>query len=231
LDVVDMSTRAENHLRHQALRVLLVDDHQIVRTGIRHVLESSDQIVVVEEAGDAGTAFAKIDDADPDVVLLDIGLPDRNGIDVAHQLALTHPEVQVVMLTATDDDDAVRAAFDVGAAGYLLKAIPGDELIGAVLAVGRGDTVIDPLLARHADAVRGRSRARTGGDLTWRERATVELVAQGLSNKAVATRLGLSVRTVEGHLNHAFAKLGVESRTELVRRVLTRAGDARPAPD
>jgi DNA-binding NarL/FixJ family response regulator len=226
--VVDTSTQSECYLRDKTLRVLLVDDHQIARTGIRHVLETSDQIVVVDEAGDARTALSKIDDVDPDVVLLDVRLPDRNGIDVAHQLALTHPSIHVVMLTATDDDDAVRAALDVGATGYLLKAIPGDELIGAVLAAGRGATVIDPLLSRHAEVAQERPTMRTGEGLTWRERETVELVAEGLSNKAVATRLGVSVRTVEGHLNHAFAKLGVESRTELVRLVLTREGDPRP---
>jgi DNA-binding NarL/FixJ family response regulator len=154
-------------------------------------------------------------------VLLDVRLPDRNGIDIAHQIALTHPNVLVVMLTAFDDDKLVREAFEVGVTGYLLKAMPSEELISAVLAAGGGAVVIDPILASQMASALGESKPNAGSDLTLRERETVELVAQGLSNRAIGARLGVSVRTIEGHLNHAFAKLGVESRTELVRFVLT----------
>jgi DNA-binding NarL/FixJ family response regulator len=216
-----MSTHDKTRRTHEVLRVVLVDDHQIARTGTRHVLETSNQIAVVAEAADARTACDAIDAVDPDLVLLDIRLPDRNGLELAHQLALTHPTVGVVILTASDDIEMVRTAFDVGVTGYLLKAMPGDELIGAVLAAGRGAVVIDPLLSAPGVAPNDRSRAGTGTRLTWRERETVALVAEGLSNRAIAARHGVSVRTVEGHLNRAFAKLGVESRTELVRLVLT----------
>jgi len=214
---------AQHHVgrRGEALRVVLVDDHQIARTGTRHVLETSDQIVVVGEAGDGYTAVFMIETLHPHLVLLDIRLPDRNGIDIAHQLALTYPDVRVVMLTAFDDDVLVREAFEAGVTGYLLKAMPGEELVNAVLTAGGGEVVFDPILASPMASALGWSKPNAGSDLTARERETVELVAQGLSNRVIGARLGVSVRTIEGHLNHAFAKLNVESRTELVRFVLT----------
>jgi DNA-binding NarL/FixJ family response regulator len=191
------------------LRVLIVDDHEVLRTGTRQVLEASEDIVVVGEADDGKAALAMIDGLDPNVVLIDIRLPDRSGIDVARQLTLTHPGIRVVILSAYDDDEFVRAALEAGATGYLLKTMARDELVAAVRAAAQGTTVLDPILSpRLAGAHR-------------REREAVELVAEGLSNKAIAARLGVSVRTVEGHLNHVFTKLGVESRTELVRHVLT----------
>jgi len=203
------------------LRVLIVDDHEVLRTGTRQVLESSDDIVVVGEADDGSAALAVIDELDPDVVLIDIRLPDRSGIDVARQLTLTHPDVRVVILSAYDDDEFVRAALEVGVTGYLLKTMARDELVSAVRAAAQGTTVLDPVLSPRLAGVHSSFGPSSGPRLTWRERETVELVAEGLSNKAIAARLGVSVRTVEGHLNHVFTKLGVESRTELVRHVLT----------
>ena len=128
----------------------------------------------------------------------------------------------MVVLSAYDDDELVRAAFEVGVTGYLLKTMPRDELIGAVRAAGQGTTVLDPVLSARLVGTQGSSSPLGESRLTWRERETVELVAEGLSNRAIAVRMGVSVRTIEGHLNHAFAKLGVESRTELVRLVLMR---------
>ncbi len=203
-----------------ALRVLVVDDHAVVRTGTRQVLETSDDISVVGEAGDATGAMDLIDRLEPDVLLCDVGLSDESGIDVARRVKTTHPSVRVVMLSAYDDDQYVRDAWEAGVAGYLLKTMPREELVGAVRAAGRGSRVLDPVLsARLVGAAKpaGLSDAR----LTWRERETVDLVAEGLSNRAIAGRMGVSVRTIEGHLNHVFAKLGIESRTELVRLVLT----------
>lgn len=202
-------------------RVLIVDDHEVLRAGTRQVLEASDDIVVVGEADDGSAALGMIDDLNPDVVLIDIRLPDRSGIDVARQLTVTHPNVRVVVLSAYDDDEFVRAALEAGATGYLLKTMAREELIGAVRAAGQGTTVLDPVLSPRLAGVHSSRVASVGPKLTWRERETVELVAEGLSNKAIAARLGVSVRTVEGHLNHVFTKLGVESRTELVRFVMT----------
>lgn len=203
------------------LRVLIVDDHAVVRTGTRQVLETSGDITVVGEAESGATALAQIDVLEPDVVLVDVQLMGESGIDLARQLAATHPSVRVVILSAHDEEEFVRNAFDVGAAGYLLKTMPRDELIGAVRAAGRGTVVVDPVLSSRRPANDMSPNVVGIRRLTWREQETVELVAEGLTNRAIALRMGVSVRTVEGHLNHVFAKLGIESRTELVRLVLT----------
>jgi DNA-binding NarL/FixJ family response regulator len=200
---------------------MIVDDHEVLRTGTRQVLESSGDIVVVGEADDGNAALAMIDELDPNVVLIDIRLPDRSGIDVARQLIIKNPGVRVVVLSAYDDDEFVRSALEVGVTGYLLKTMPRDELVAAVRAAAQGTTVLDPVLSPRLAGAHSSWGPGYGPRLTWRERETVELVAEGLSNKAIAARLGVSVRTVEGHLNHVFTKLGVESRTELVRFVLT----------
>jgi DNA-binding NarL/FixJ family response regulator len=203
------------------LRILIVDDHEVLRTGTRQVLEASDDIVVVGEADDGNAALAMIGELDPNVVLIDIRLPDRSGIDVARHVTLTHPNVRVVILSAYDDDEFVRAALDAGATGYLLKTMARDELVAAVRVAAQGTTVLDPSLSPRLAGTHSSWGPGGGPRLTWREREAVQLVAEGLSNKAIASRLGVSVRTVEGHLNHVFTKLGVESRTELVRYVLT----------
>ena len=173
------------------------------------------------EAETGATALALVDDLEPEVVLVDVQLPGESGIDVARRLAVSHPSVRVVILSAHDDDVFVNDAFEVGAAGYLLKTMPRDELIGAVRAAGQGTVVVDPSLAARGPATDAPTNVLAIRRLTWRERETVELVAEGLTNRAIAIRMGVSVRTVEGHLNHVFAKLGIESRTELVRLVLT----------
>ena len=220
--VVGSALELERELDSEFLRVVIADDHGVVRTGTRQVLETSDAITVVGEADDGSAALALVDELEPDVLLVDIRLAEQNGIDVARQLSVTHPDVRVVILSAYDDDAFVRGALEVGVTGYLLKTIPGDELIGAVRAAGRGTTVLDPALSTRLANPQSAKAPVDGSRLTWREREAVELLAQGLPNRAIAHRMGVSVRTVEGHLNHVFAKLGVESRTELVRLVLMR---------
>jgi two-component system response regulator DevR len=220
--VIETPVRAEVDRHDTSLRVIIVDDHAVVRTGTRQVLETSGDITVVGEADDGAAALALVDVLDPEVALIDVQLLQESGIDVARQLAHTHPEVRVVMLSAHDDDAIVRNALEVGAAGYLLKTMPRDDLIGAVRAVGQGTMVLDPVLSARHVGPDVPSDGLGSHHLTWRERETVELVAEGLSNRAIAARMEVSVRTIEGHLNHVFAKLGIESRTELVRIVLTR---------
>ena len=156
----------------------------------------------------------------PDMALVDIRLPDRNGIELARSIVEQSPGTKVIILSAYDDDDYVRAAIDAGVSGYLLKTMPGDELVRAVRAAASGTTVLDPAVTANLSRPRSESQSGGIGSLTWREQQVVKLVAEGLANKTIARRLGISARTVEGHLNHVFAKLDVVSRTELVRLAL-----------
>jgi DNA-binding NarL/FixJ family response regulator len=203
------------------LRVVVIDDHEVLRAGTRQVLETTEDIVVVGEADTWDAALAVIDRLRPDVALVDIQLSGRNGIDLARQLSADHPGTRVVILSAHDDDAFVRRAFEAGVAGYLLKTMPRDELINAVRAVGMGTTVLDPAVSARLAGANTLTEVAGAPRLTLREQEVVALVADGLSNKAIAIRLGVSTRTVEGHVNHVFTKLDLESRTELVRYVLT----------
>jgi DNA-binding NarL/FixJ family response regulator len=203
------------------LRVVVIDDHEVLRAGTRQVLETTADIVVVGEADSWDTALELIDQKRPDVALVDIQLSGRNGIDLARQLSVDHPGTRVVILSAYDDDAFVRRAFEAGVAGYLLKTMPRDELINAVRAVGMGTTVLDPAVSARLAGANTLTEVAGAPRLTLREQEVVALVADGLSNKAIAIRLGVSTRTVEGHVNHVFTKLDLESRTELVRYVLT----------
>lgn len=203
------------------LRVVVIDDHEVLRAGTRQVLETTDDIVVVGEADTWDAALNVIDQQRPDVALVDIQLSGRNGIDLARQLSTDHPATRVVILSAHDDDAFVRRAFEAGVAGYLLKTMARDDLINAVRAVGMGTTVLDPAVSSRLAGANSLTAVARGPRLTLREQEVVALVADGLSNKAIAIRLGVSTRTVEGHVNHVFTKLDLESRTELVRYVLT----------
>ena len=202
------------------LRVLIVDDHGVLRAGTRQVLESCGDITVVGEAEDGTRAMKMMEDLEPDVVLVDIRLPDQNGIDVARQLTISHPDTRVVIFSAYDDPTFVRGAFDIGVAGYLLKTMSRGDLVKAVVEAGRGTAVFDPVLSKRLARQRAFWEKRSQPALTRREQEVVELLAQGLTNGAIADRMGVSVRTVEGHLAHAREKLGVETRTELVHLVL-----------
>lgn len=203
------------------LRVVVIDDHEVLRAGTRQVLETTDDIVVVGEADSWDAAVAVVGQQRPDVALVDIQLSGRNGIDLARQLSDEHPGTRVVILSAYDDDAFIRNAFEAGVAGYLLKTMPRDELINAVRAVGMGTTVLDPAVTSRLAGATTVTEVAGVPRLTQREQEVVALVADGLSNKAIAVRLGVSTRTVEGHVNHVFTKLDLESRTELVRYVLT----------
>jgi DNA-binding NarL/FixJ family response regulator len=185
---------------------------------------------VVGEADGWDKALSTIDQHRPDVALIDIQLAGRDGIDLARQLTVAHPEVRLVILSAYDDDSFVRRAFEAGVAGYLLKTMPRNDLINAIRAVGMGTTVLDPAVTGRLAGAPTVVEVAGAPRLTLREQEVVALVADGLSNKAIAIRLGVSTRTVEGHVNHVFTKLDLESRTELVRYVLTNGLPPTPAP-
>jgi DNA-binding NarL/FixJ family response regulator len=204
-------------------RVLVVDDHELLRAGTRRILDDAEGFVVVGEAADGDEALRLVDELAPDVVLVDIRLPSTNGIDLARQITSDHPDITVLILSAYDDEHYVRAALAAGVAGYLLKTTPSDELVRSIRAACDGLSLIDVGLSGQGEKADERIADQYAPRLTAREQEVVRLVARGMSNKLIASRLGISPRTVEGHLNHVFEKLGTTSRTELVHYALASA--------
>lgn len=199
------------------IRVLIAEDHAVVREGTRQILTADPAIDVVGEAEDGARALELTELLHPDVLVLDLRLPKVTGIDVARRLALQSSETRILVLSAYDDDDYVFAAMDAGASGYLLKTAHGDEVVSAIRAIARGEVVLQAAIAskflRSNGNVRGPNLQER---LTERELEILRLAAQGLRNKEIADRLSLSQRTIEGHLSHVFSKLSVGSRTEAI---------------
>ena len=201
-------------------RVVVVDDHELLRAGTRRILDDATGFTVVGEADDGDTALGVIARTEPDVVLVDIRLPSVNGIDLARQIVEQHPSITVLILSAYDDEHYVRAAVAAGVAGYLLKTTPSDELIRSIRAACDGFALLDRAPSGRGEKAPAAVPRRGETRLTAREQEVVRLVARGRSNKAIAHQLGISPRTVEGHLNHVFEKVGSTSRTELVHYAL-----------
>ncbi len=204
------------------IRVVLADDHAVVRKGIRQFLEEAGDIVVVAEAADGDTALAKIRDERPDVAVLDIQMPHGTGIEVTRAVRDERLPVGVLMLTAYDDDPYVQAVLEAGANGYVLKNASSEEIVQAVHTVHEGQMALDPSIARKIVA-RWISAGQAPPEPAEprpspREMDVLKLVARGLTNKAIAVQLKISERTVQGHIASLFAKLGVNSRTEAVVR-------------
>lgn len=204
-----------------SINVLLAEDHVITRQGIRRLIEDEKGVKVIGEASDGEEAVQMVTDMKPDVVIMDIAMPKLNGIEATRQIKLTSPRTAVLILSAYDDDEYVFALLKVGAAGYLLKNISGDELARAIRAVYKGEPVLDPIVARKVmnyfklpDKMRGLEKPSE--HLSNRETDILKLAARGMTNKDIADKLHLSNRTVEGHLRTIFNKLGVGSRTEAV---------------
>lgn len=191
--------------------MLVVDDHSVVRQGTRLILEAAG-LEIAGEAESAERAIALVRESPPDVVLADVRLPRKSGIDLAAELHQSDPGVRVVILSSYANPGYVKAALAAGAAGYLLKTASDEELVSAVRSAALGATVLDQAVS--AELLAG--GAAPGSVLTNREREVVELLAQGMANKAIAAQLHVSKRTVDAHLGHLFTKLGVASRAELV---------------
>ena len=200
------------------IRVLLAEDHVVVREGIRQFLDRERDLEVIGEAGDGEEAVRLTDQLKPDVVVMDVAMPKVNGIEATRRIKELCPATAVLALTAYDYDQYIFALLDIGAAGYLLKDTSGQELVSAIRAVYRGDCVLHPAIARKVvKRFRGApSGERALGLLTEREVEVLKRAAKGMCNKDIARELFLSVRTVESHLESIFNKLGVGSRTEAV---------------
>jgi len=201
-------------------RVFLLDDHELVRRGIRDLLWAEDDLQVVGEAGTADEALERIPQTKPDVAVLDVRLGDdpsgRTGIEVCRELRSTHPEVACVMLTSFADDEALFASIMAGASGYVLKQIRGADLIGAIRRVARGESLLDPAVTAR---VLERLRAPTAPDdplagLSPQERRILDLIAEGKTNRQIGEEMFLAEKTVKNYVSHLLAKLGMARRTE-----------------
>lgn len=207
------------------IRVVLADDHPVVRKGIREFLEEAGDIQVVAEAGDGDEALALIRAHRPDVAVLDIQMPGQSGIEVTRRLRAEGLPVGVLLLTAYDDDPYVMAALQAGANGYVLKTVEADDLVRDVRVIYEGQSALDPRILRKVMNQLAGGPKTAGAEpfiepLTARERDVLRLAARGYTNKAIAVQLGISDRTVQGHLANIFAKLGASSRTEAVMRAV-----------
>jgi DNA-binding NarL/FixJ family response regulator len=198
------------------IRVFLLDDHEVVRRGLRDLLEAEGDIEVVGEAGTVAEATARIPALRPHVAVLDARLPDGSGIDVCRDVRSVDPSIKALILTSYDDDEALFAAILAGAAGYVLKQIGSSDLVEGVRRVAAGQSLIDPsLTARVLDRVRnGPAEPAELSSLTEQERKILGLIAEGLTNRQIGERMFLAEKTVKNYVSSILAKLGLERRTQ-----------------
>jgi two-component system response regulator DevR len=200
------------------IRVMLVDDHEVVRQGLRSLLERREHIQIVAEAGTVAEAVAAAARAQPDVIVMDVRLPDGTGIEACRDIRAEHPNIRVLMLTSYADDEAVYGSIIAGAAGYLLKQTRARELVGAIEAVARGESLLDPTVT---SAVLTRMRELASGghkdplaELSEQERRILGLIAEGKTNREIAATVYLSEKTVKNYVSTILSKLGMERRAQ-----------------
>jgi DNA-binding NarL/FixJ family response regulator len=198
------------------IRVFLLDDHELVRRGIRELLESEGDIVVVGESGSAQEATRRIPALRPDVAILDGRLPDGSGIDVCRDIRSVDPSIKALILTSYDDDDALFAAIMGGASGYILKQVRGNDFVDTVRRVAAGQSTLDPAMtAQVLERVRtGPPRDKQLEGLTAQEQRILELIGEGMTNRQIAERMYLAEKTVKNYVSSMLAKLGLSSRTQ-----------------
>jgi len=207
------------------IRILLADDHALVREGTKELLQREEDLDVVGEAGDGKTAVQLATRWRPDVVIMDFAMPILNGIEATKQIKAIDPTIAVLVLTAYDNEQYIFAFLEAGAAGYLLKDLRSDELVKAIRAVHMGESILHPAIARKVINRFSQRAAKPGNgatldQLTKRELEVLGLAARGMSNRQIALELSISVRTVQTHLSNIFGKMGVGSRIEAVIRAL-----------
>jgi DNA-binding NarL/FixJ family response regulator len=195
------------------IRVLIADDHQVVRSGLEQLLATASDIELVGMAVDGADAVAQVQDLRPDIVLMDLSMPGTDGIEATRAITASEPATQVVVLTSFSDKQRILDALDAGAAGYVLKHAEPDELLDAVRAAHEGGAPLDPKAARVL-LDRQRSSSASPAKMSEREAEVLRLVASGLANKAIARQLGIAERTVKAHLTSIFQRIGVTDRTQ-----------------
>jgi DNA-binding NarL/FixJ family response regulator len=196
-------------------RVFLLDDHEVVRRGVRDLLEAEDDLTVVGEAGTAEEAVGRIPATSPHVAVLDVRLPDGDGIEVCREVRSGHPEIACIMLTSFADDEAVYAAIMAGAAGYVLKQVRGNELVDGIRRVARGESLLDPVVTtRILERIRHSDADDELAGLTEQERKILALIADGLTNRQIGEQMFLAEKTVKNYVSNLLSKLGMSRRTE-----------------
>ena len=198
------------------LRVLLVDDHEVVRQGVKALLEAQDNMMVVGEAGSAADAVRRVGYDSPDVVVMDVRLPDGSGVDACREVRSRFPDVKVLMLTSYADEEALVSAIMAGAAGYVLKRIDSDELVRSIERVGKGESLLDPeMTERLFRKIRGEAEEDPLlGRLSPQERKILDLIAEGMTNREIADELFLAEKTVKNYVSNLLGKLEMKPRSE-----------------
>jgi DNA-binding NarL/FixJ family response regulator len=214
------------------IRVFLLDDHEVVRRGVQDLLEAEPDITVVGEAGTAAEALARVPATRPDVAILDMRLPDGDGISVCRDLRSDFPDMACLMLTSFGDDEAQLSAIMAGASGYLLKQVRGSDIVGAVRTVAAGGSLLDP---RMTATVLERLRHPVTNDdpvdvLSEQERRVFDLIGEGLTNRQIGERLFLAEKTVKNYVSSVLSKLGMQRRTQAAALAARRQESQRPRP-
>jgi DNA-binding NarL/FixJ family response regulator len=212
-------------------RVFLLDDHEIVRRGLRELIEQEPDLEIVGEAGTAEEAYGRIPPTRPDVAVLDVRLPDGDGVEVCREIRSRHPEIKCLMLTSFADDEALFSAILAGASGYLLKQVKGTDLVDAIHKVGRGESLLDPsVTARVLEHLRRPQGPDELSGLTEQERRVLDLIAEGLTNRQIGERMFLAEKTIKNYVSNLLAKLGMSRRSEAAAYA-ARLSERRGKPD
>lgn len=205
------------------VRVVLADDHPLIRQGLRAMLDDSPEIDLVAEAANGRDLIERVKELSPDVVVVDIRMPDMDGLEAVRRIRRHHPDVRALMLTVHDEEAYVHEAIRAGASGYLLKTVSADELVKGIQAVAAGKAMLHPVITRHLIdefAEMAREGGRQPKELSKREQDVLQLLAYGKSNKEIARELGIGSQTVKTHVSHIFTKLGAADRTGAVALAL-----------